>query len=134
MGLYFFLNNKQQILLWITSFFVTMVKVTYRQTCLYDHLFKTTTHLRPPMLCSSKPIPIQLLLYKTTTCLTQPVTTFFCTPNEKKLEMLFILGIVSQLSQWLRCWIPNIGSRIQIYQLASRSRSFQPFIQLKLIK
>ena len=32
-----------------------------------------------------KPINIQLLLYKTTTCLTQPVTTFFCPPNEKKL-------------------------------------------------
>ena len=31
-----------------------------------------------------KQIPIQSLLYKTTVCLTQPATTFFCLPNEKK--------------------------------------------------
>ena len=40
----------------------------------------------------------------------------------------------SQLSKWLRCWIPNVVSRIQIYWLVSRSKSFQPFIKSKLIK
>ena len=55
----------------------------YSQTCLYYHLYKTTTHLRLPMLSPPKPIPKQSLLYKTTICLMRPVT-FFCSPNEKK--------------------------------------------------
>ena len=36
------------------------------------------------MLSPPKQIPIQLLLYKTTTYLTRPATTYFCLPNEKK--------------------------------------------------
>ena len=35
------------------------------------------------MLSPPKPIPMQLLLYKTTTCLTRPATTFFV-PQMKK--------------------------------------------------
>ena len=49
----------------------------YSQTSSNDHLCKTTTRLRRPMLSPPKQIPIQLLLYKTTTCLTRPATTFF---------------------------------------------------------
>ena len=56
----------------------------YSQTCSNDHLYKTTTRLRRPMLSPPKQIPIQLLLYKTTTCLTRPATIFFCLPNDKK--------------------------------------------------
>ena len=48
----------------------------YSQTYLYDHLYKTTTRLRRPMRNPPKPIPIQLLLYKTIACLTRPATTF----------------------------------------------------------
>ena len=56
------------------------------QTCSNDHLYKTTTHLRRPMLSPPNQILIQSLLYKTNTCLTRPSTTFFCLPNEKKLS------------------------------------------------
>ena len=59
----------------------------YSQTCSNDHLLKTTNHLRWPMLSPPKPIPIQSLLYKTTTCLTQPVTTFLF-PKWKKTPVL----------------------------------------------
>ena len=48
----------------------------YSQSCSNDHLCKTTTHLRRPMLSPPKPFPVQSLLYKTTTCLTWPATTF----------------------------------------------------------
>ena len=60
------------------------------------------------MLSLPKPIPIQLLLYKMTTCLTQPVTTFFCPPNEKqplqnfyaaeKWEAMFIKTVYLRLT------------------------------------
>ena len=53
----------------------------YSQTCSNDHLCKITTCLWQTMLSSHKQIPIQSLLYKTTTCLTQPATTFFCLSN-----------------------------------------------------
>ena len=33
-------------------------------------------------------IPVQSSLYKTTTCLMQQATTFFCLPNEKKTNHL----------------------------------------------
>ena len=52
------------------------------QTCLYDHLYKTTTRLRRSMLSPPMQISIQLLLYKTTTCLTHPATFFV--PQTKK--------------------------------------------------
>ena len=41
-----------------------------------------TTRLKQPMLSLPRPIPIQLLLCKTTTCLTRPVTSFV--PQMKK--------------------------------------------------
>ena len=56
----------------------------YSQTCSNDHLCKTTIRLRRPMLSPPKQIPVQLLLHKTTICLTRPTTTFFCLSNEKK--------------------------------------------------
>ena len=37
-------------------------------------------------------IPVQSLLYKTTTCLMQQATTFFCLPNEKKTNHLKTLS------------------------------------------
>ena len=48
----------------------------YSQTCSNDHLHKTTTRLRRPMLSPPKRVPIQSLLCKTTTCLKRPATTF----------------------------------------------------------
>ena len=50
---------------------------------LQSNLFKKTTRLRGPILVLPKQIPIQLLLYKTTTCLTRPATTFL-SPKWKK--------------------------------------------------
>ena len=44
---------------------------------------QTTTSVRPAMLSLPKKIPIKLLLYKTTTCLTRLPTTFF-DPQMKK--------------------------------------------------
>ena len=38
------------------------------------------------MLNLPKQIPVELLLYKTTICLTQPPTTFFLLPSGKKLS------------------------------------------------
>ena len=42
----------------------------YSQTCLYSNLYKTTNAE------SAQANSMQLLLYKTSTCLTQPATTF----------------------------------------------------------
>ena len=53
------------------------LKHNYSQTCSNDHLYKMTTCLRQPMLSLPKPIPIQLLLYKTTTSLMRPAATCF---------------------------------------------------------
>ena len=50
--------------------FVSICKL--QATCSNDHLYKTTPHLRWPMLSPPKPISIKSLLYNTTTCLTQP--------------------------------------------------------------
>ena len=44
-----------------------------------------TSCLRRPVLSLPKQIPIQSLLYKMTTCLTWPVTTFFVSQMKKKL-------------------------------------------------
>ena len=57
----------------------------YSQTCSNDHLCKKTTCLRWPMLSLPKQILVQLLLYKTTTCLTQPATTFFVSQRKNSL-------------------------------------------------
>ena len=47
---------------------------------------QTTTRLRRPMLSPPKPISIQSLLYKMTTCLTQPATIFFVSQMKKNLS------------------------------------------------
>ena len=91
---FWFLGNlgptKNQIFLWtfkILKFFILNHILSFiincSETCLYNHLYKRTTLLRQPMLSPSKPIPIQLLLYKIATCLMQPATTFF-PPQMKK--------------------------------------------------
>ena len=41
-----------------------------------------TISVRQPILSPPKQILVQSLLYKTTTCVTQPATTF-CLPKEK---------------------------------------------------
>ena len=61
------------------------IKYKYSQTCSSNHLYKTTTRLRQPMLSLPKQIPIQLLLHKRTTCLMQPATTFFVSQMKKNL-------------------------------------------------
>ena len=63
---------------------------------------KTTTRLRRPVLSSPKPIPIQSLLYKTTTCLTRPATTFF----------------VSKMKKWKQC-LKNKCLSDYIYSIAT---------------
>ena len=45
-----------------------------------------TTHLRRPVVSLSKQIPLQLLLYNTTTSLMPPVTTFFDLQMKKSLS------------------------------------------------
>ena len=75
-----FLLGSQAVILKVVLFWI------YSQTCLYDHLYKTTTPLRQPMLSPPKPISIQLLLYKTTTCLTRAATTFFVPQMKKNLS------------------------------------------------
>ena len=68
-------NNKRS---WIPNCLDFCIRrPNYSQTCSNDHLYKLTTHLRQPTLSPPKQIPIQSLLYKTTTCLTWPATTFF---------------------------------------------------------
>ena len=57
----------------------------YNQTCSNDHSYKTTTGLKRPMLNPPWQIPIQSLLYKSTTCLTGPATKFLVSQMKKKL-------------------------------------------------
>ena len=45
-----------------------------------------TTRLRRPVLSLPKQIPMQSLLYKMTTCLTRPATTFFVLQIKKNLS------------------------------------------------
>ena len=47
---------------------------------------QTTTSIRQPVLSPPKQIPIQSLLYKTTTCLTRPATTYFVPQMKKNLS------------------------------------------------
>ena len=47
---------------------------------------QTTTSIRQTVLSLPKQIPIQPLLYKTTTCLTQPATPFFVSQIQKNLS------------------------------------------------
>ena len=56
----------------------------YSQTCLNDHLHKTTTRLRQPVQSPPKQIPIQSLLYKTTNCLMRPTSDHFFVSQVKK--------------------------------------------------
>ena len=63
-----------------------LLRVCYSQTCSNDHLYKTTTCLRQPILRPPKQIPIQSLLYKTTTSLMQPATIFFVWQMKKNLS------------------------------------------------
>ena len=58
----------------------------YSQPCSDDNFCNTTTCLRRPRLSPPKRIPIQSLLYKTATCLTQPATTFFVSQMKKSLS------------------------------------------------
>ena len=51
-----------------------------------DYLSKTTTRLRGPRLRLLNQFPIETLLYKTTTCLTPPMTTFLFHKWKKKLS------------------------------------------------
>ena len=65
----------------------------YSLICSNNHLYEIVTGLRQPMLSLPKPIPMQFLLFKTTTCLTQVVTTFFAPlplppKNEKKNKVI----------------------------------------------
>ena len=62
------------------------LKSLYSQTCSNDHLYQMTTRPRRPTLSPTKPIPIQSLLYKTTTYLTLPDTTFFVPQMKKNLS------------------------------------------------
>ena len=57
-----------------------------QSTCSNNHLYKTTTRLRWPLLGLPKQILIQLLLYKMTTCLMQSATTFFVSQMKKYLS------------------------------------------------
>ena len=77
--------TKQKIISYkvTATFFWRKKKMIYSQTCSNDHLYKTTTRLRRPMLSPPKQILIRSLLYKTTTCLTRPATTFL-SPESKK--------------------------------------------------
>ena len=66
----------------------------YSQTCSNDHLSKTTTRLRRPILSPPKQILVQSLLYKITTCLTRPATTFFVSrkknsPSKTTIKRLY---------------------------------------------
>ena len=55
------------------------------QTCSNNHLYKTITPLRRPMLNLPRQILIQSLLCKMTTCLMQPASTLFVSQMKKNL-------------------------------------------------
>ena len=56
----------------------------YSQTCSNDHFYKIPTRLRRTMLSPTNRIAMQSLLYKTSTCLTRPATTFLPPKWKKK--------------------------------------------------
>ena len=62
------------------------INCKYSQACSNDHLYKTIIRLWRSTLGPPKPIPVQSFLYKTTTCLTRPATTFFVSQMKKKLS------------------------------------------------
>ena len=68
----------------------------YSQSCSSDHLCKMTTHLRRPMLSPPKPFPVQSLLYKTTTCLTSPATTFLSLKWKKSCLKQPLINFIQQ--------------------------------------
>ena len=56
----------------------------YSQTCSNDHLYKTATPLRWPMLSLSKQIPIQSLMYNTNHLSNITRDHIYCLPNGKR--------------------------------------------------
>ena len=52
------------------------------------------TCLRQPTLSRPKQIPMQSLLYKTTTCLARPATTFFVSQMKKVLSKTYYYKIL----------------------------------------
>ena len=59
-----------------------------------------TTCLRWPILIQPKQIPMQLLLYKTTTCLAWPATTFICLTNKKNFFKTTTIEIQPAKKWW----------------------------------
>ena len=81
---------------------------THYSDSLYGHLYKMTTRLKQPMLSLPRPIPIQLLLCKTTTCLTRPVTSFV--PQMKKdLSKTTTAKIYPAKKYWRNAYKINIS-------------------------
>ena len=78
-------TGKSNIQVTLLSNEVTILNLCF-QTCLNDQLHKATTRLSRPVLSPPKQIPLQSLLYKTTTCLTRPATTFFVSQMKKNLS------------------------------------------------
>ena len=72
----------------------------YSQTCSNNHLYKTTTCLRWPMLSPPKPISMKSLLYKTTTCLTRQATTFFVPQMKKNKNKPCLKQPLQNFIQW----------------------------------
>ena len=71
----------------------------YSQICSNNHLCKTTTCIRRPMLSPPKQIPVQLLLYNTTFCLMQPVTLFFVSQMKKACLKQPLINFIQQCIQ-----------------------------------
>ena len=73
----------------------------YIQTCSNDHLKKTTTRLRRLMLSLAKQNPIELLLYRTTTCLTRPAPTFLVSQMKKTCIKQLLQNLTQHRKQTL---------------------------------
>ena len=69
----------------------------YSQTCSNNHICKMTTGLKQPILSLPKQIPVQYWLCKTTTCLMQPVTTFFVYQMKKSLSKTTTKNFIQQM-------------------------------------
>ena len=87
-------NNNNFYRIWLLSYgnflscsvhlsWISFTIFMYRQTCSNNHLHNMNTHLRWPVLSLPKPIPTESLLFKMTTCLMHPTTTFL-SPKLKK--------------------------------------------------
>ena len=94
---YFFLesNNHKQL---------NLSRISYSQPCSNNHLYKTTTRLRRPVLSLPKPISMQSLLYKTTTWLMRPATTFFVHQMKKSM--------FKRLQKFIQCVKINVSTII----------------------